>query len=180
MESSCRSSRSTPPRDSAETHGTPFCSRRVSRVGISIPLASIPTPTQWPSWRPRQRLARQDPDAILQDFGAFIVPDLLGMYGSLLAKTWKTLDVIENTEDTIHRIVRIRNPGAKPPELRCERSSAEEVVIHYTSARKMCGLGKGIVLGLAKHYGEAISIGESSCMLKGQQECTILVRLQEA
>ena len=126
------------------------------------------------------RLTRQEPDAILRDFGAFIVPDLVSMYGSLLKTGWKTLDVIECTEETIHRVVRARNPGARPPELRCERPSADEVVIHYASVRKMCGVAKGIALGLARHYGEAISIGEPSCMLKGQEECVIRVRLRKA
>src|SRR5688572_12268615 len=37
--------------------------------------------------------------AILEDFGAYIVPDLLKMYGSLLERGWKTLDVIEHTEE---------------------------------------------------------------------------------
>lgn len=114
-------------------------------------------------------------DAILQDFGEFITPDLLKMYGALLDKSWKTLDVIEHTEETIHRVVRSRNPGARPPQLRCERASDYEVVIVYTSARRMCGVAKGIVRGLAKHFGETVALEESSCMHQGARECRISV-----
>src|SRR5690349_19363823 len=57
-----------------------------------------------------------DADAVLQDLGAFMAPELMRMYGSLLERTWRTLDVIEHTEDTIHRVVRARNPAARPPE----------------------------------------------------------------
>lgn len=115
--------------------------------------------------------------ALLQDFGEFIVPDLLQLYGSQLDPSWRTLDVIENTEETIHKVIRRRNPGAKPPELHCERASPSEVVVRYTSARKMCGLAKGICRGLAAHFGETVAVSEASCMLAGAPECRISVEL---
>lgn len=115
--------------------------------------------------------------AILEDFGEFLAPDLLRMYAGLIDPKWKTLDVIEQTENQIHRVVRLHNRDAHPPELKCVRHSADEVVIHYGSSRKMCSVAKGIVRGLARHYDERIEISESTCMLKGDPSCTILIRL---
>lgn len=89
---------------------------------------------------------------------------------------WRTLDFLEQTEDTIHRVVRFRNPGAMPPELAVKRTGDHEVVILYTSQRKMCSVAKGIIRGVAKHYGDPIEIDESHCMLKGHPQCTIEVR----
>jgi predicted hydrocarbon binding protein len=114
---------------------------------------------------------------LLEDFGQFIVPDLLQFYGSQGDASWRTLDVIENTEETIHKLVRRRNPGARPPELRCERTSPSEVVVRYTSSRRMCGLAKGICRGLAAHFKERVEISEATCMLAGAPECRISVRL---
>jgi Haem-NO-binding len=114
---------------------------------------------------------------LLEDFGAFVVPDLLQFYGSQLDPAWKTLDVIENTEEAIHKVVRRRNPGAKPPELHCERPRPEEVIVHYKSRRRMCALAKGICRGLAAHFGERVAISEASCMLAGAPECHISVQL---
>ena len=54
---------------------------------------------------------------ILMDFGEFIAPDLLQMYGGVINPAWKTLDVIENTENEIHNVVRLYNRDAHPPEL---------------------------------------------------------------
>jgi hypothetical protein len=113
---------------------------------------------------------------ILMDFGEFIAPDLLQMYGGVINPAWKTLDVIENTEDEIHNVVRLYNRDAHPPNLKCIRTSENEVVIHYSSQRKLCDVAKGITSGLAKHYGEKISISESSCMIKGDATCTIQVK----
>lgn len=113
---------------------------------------------------------------ILEDFGEFIAPDLLQMYGNLIHPNWKTLDVIENTESQIHTVVRANNRYAHPPDLKTVRTSEDEVTIHYSSQRKMCDVAKGIVKGLAKHYHENISILESTCMHKGDSICTILIQ----
>jgi predicted hydrocarbon binding protein len=117
-----------------------------------------------------------DADAVLQDLGAFMAPELLRMYGSLLDRSWTTLDVVENTEDTIHRVVRARNPGARPPELQAERRAPDEVIVTYASARRLCGFAKGIVRGLARHFGETVAIDEPSCMLRGDAACRLRVR----
>jgi hypothetical protein len=115
-------------------------------------------------------------DALLQQFGEFIAPHLLDMYAPLIDRRWRTLEVVENTEGTIHQVVRLRNPGATPPELRTERAGPAEVVVIYASARKMCGVAKGIVRGLARHFGELIAIEEAACMHHGASACRISVR----
>ncbi len=122
------------------------------------------------------KMSGRPSDVLLEDFGRFIVPDLLKMYGALLDRSWTTLDIIEHTEQTIHRVVRSRNPGARPPELHCTRSGPEAVVIRYASARRLCAMAKGIVRGLAEHYAETVAITEPMCMLRGDVECRISVR----
>ncbi len=116
---------------------------------------------------------------ILEDFGEFMVPDLVDMYGALIEPEWNTLDLIEHTEETIHKVVRVKNPGAKPPELKTSRPSPNEVVINYSSPRKMCAVARGIAKGFAKYYNEQIDITETSCMLSGSPNCTISVKLVE-
>ena len=117
-----------------------------------------------------------DTDAVLQDLGAFVTPELMRMYGPLLERSWTTLDVVLHTEATIHRVVRARNAGARPPELRAERTAPDEVVVLYASARRLCGFAKGIVRGLARHFGETVTLDEPSCMLRGDAECRLHVR----
>lgn len=112
---------------------------------------------------------------VLEAFGASIVPDLIAVYGALLDPSWRTLDVIERTEQTIHRVVRLRDPQATPPELFCTRVSVGEVTIEYASARKLCFVAKGIVRGIAQHFREKVEISEASCMLTGADICKLSV-----
>jgi hypothetical protein len=113
---------------------------------------------------------------VLEDFGEFIVPDLVKMYGHLLRPEWGAIDVIENTEATVHSVVRVKNPGAKPPELKTVRHGANEVVLFYTSPRQMCALAVGIGKGLAKHFNENIVAQHATCMHKGASKCEIVLR----
>jgi len=123
------------------------------------------------------RRAGADVQTVLEQFGEFIAPTLMNVYKPYIKPAWKTLDMIEYTESNIHRAVRLRDPGAAPPELKVRRVSPKEVVIIYESDRKMCSVAKGITRGVAKHYQEQVEINELTCMLKGKPACTIAVKL---
>ena len=112
---------------------------------------------------------------ILQDFGAFIAPDLVAMYRSLMKPQWKTLEVIENAETTAHRVVRRQYVGAAPPYLHAVRSGDQQVTVTYNSARRLCDVAKGIIRGLAQHYGENVAVTETRCMHRGAAECVLVV-----
>ena len=121
------------------------------------------------------RVFNQPVAAIFEAFGEFIAPELIRLYGRLLQAEWKTLDVIENTERLIHAAVRVGNPGASPPVLECIRTTRDELQIMYSSQRQMCSLAKGIVKGLASHFGETVSLAEDACMHKGDPFCALRV-----
>lgn len=110
--------------------------------------------------------------AILEDFGCFLGGDLLRIYRPILNPRWKSLDFLENMENTIHRVVRSRS-AARPPVLLFERVSADEVLLTYGSPRKLCALAKGIAQGVALHYGETLETTEISCMLRGATNCQL-------
>jgi hypothetical protein len=113
---------------------------------------------------------------LLEAFGEFLVPRYLALYGKLLKPEWRTLDVIEHTEQTIHRVVRLREPGALPPRLRTERTSPNEVVLTYDSARKLCPVARGIARGLAKQFKETLTIEDVRCMHRGDATCILRFR----
>lgn len=115
---------------------------------------------------------------LIESFGEFIAPELIRLYGRLIQPDWKTLDVIENTEKLIHSAVRVGNPGAKPPVLECIRTTPEELQLIYSSERQLCVLARGIVTGLARHFGETVSISEDACMSRGDPFCLLHMRLE--
>ena len=119
-------------------------------------------------------------NALLRDFGDFIGPHLMRMYRMYIQPEWRTLDVIEHTEERMHKMVRLQHRGARPPYLSTTRRGDDEIVIHYTSERRLCSLAKGIAQGIARHYGEPVEIRDLTCMHKGAPRCEILVRRERA
>jgi Haem-NO-binding len=121
--------------------------------------------------------ALNEPQAgVLESFGEFIAPDLLRMARHWIRPEWKTLDLIANTEATIHETLRAEGSRTDPPRLRCERSAPDELIVTYDSARRLCRLARGIVRGVGAHYAEQVSILEPSCMLQGDAACRLIVR----
>jgi predicted hydrocarbon binding protein len=114
--------------------------------------------------------------ALLEAYGEFIAPDLLEMYWGAIEPEWKTLDVIEHTESTIHTVVRVDHKGAMPPYLHAERRGPNEVAVTYTSPRKLCTVARGISRGIAKHYGETLEIEDVRCMHRGDEDCLMIMR----
>src|SRR5262245_9069579 len=126
------------------------------------------------------RILGMSDGAVVESFGEFIAPELLRLQGRLLKPEWKTLDVIENTEPLIHAAVRVANPGAQPPVLDVVRTSADELRIIYTSERKLCRLAKGILEGIARHFGESIAVEDEACMHNGDSFCALHVTRRAA
>jgi predicted hydrocarbon binding protein len=115
---------------------------------------------------------------LLEEFGASLGPHLLVYPGIHLQKHWRTIAVLEHVETLMHKTVRRNDPTATPPRLRVHRLSFDYAELHYDSPLKLCALGKGIIRGIARHFGEQIVVTEETCMILGDPECKLSVRLR--
>ncbi|MFZ5724299.1 MAG: heme NO-binding domain-containing protein [Pseudomonadota bacterium] len=123
------------------------------------------------------RMTSATPEAVLEDFGIFIAPHLKGMYASLVDPQWHTMELLLNVEDTIHRVVRLKNPDARPPQLRFTRLDDSTLRFEYNSQRRMAALAVGIMKGIAKGYGEVADIQVD---MHPDGSCEMLVRISKA
>ena len=87
-----------------------------------------------------------------ENFGKFMVPDLLVLYASYLKPEWKTCGLLENTEEVMHNAV--RSNLADPPILNVSRVDDTLIIIDYYSKRRMASLAVGIIRGIAEFYSE--------------------------
>jgi hypothetical protein len=140
------------------------------------PSAPIQTRNWLRSSLPPPRPPAHPPAQLLEEFGVFIAPSLLNVYQAFINPEWRVLDIIEHTEATIHKSVRLRQPGARPSELKVARVSDNQAIITYTSPRRLCAVAKGIAKGIAQHYREQLAISERRCMLQGSSACQISVK----
>jgi hypothetical protein len=120
------------------------------------------------------RITATPAEDILESYGEFLAPTLMRMFQALIPPGWKTLEMLLNTEETIHTVVRVRNPGASPPRLRFEQTGPNTLRFNYESPRRMSALAKGIMKGIASHYGETLDIRERKGAA-GSSEMTITI-----
>lgn len=127
-----------------------------------------------------QEMTKLSRDQILKDFGLFIGNYLLQTYSRLIDPKWTALDLIENTEKQIHKVLHAFDPNVMPPELVVRRDSPTQVTITYTSQRRMCALAEGIIETIARHFKEKIVMHQLTCMNKGGASCQIRIMIEKA
>jgi hypothetical protein len=159
-------------------HGSDAWKACLETAGLShkmfLPISTYPDADAVAIVTAASKLTNIPAERILEDFGEFIAPDLISMYQSLIEAHWRTVELLLHTEEVIHRVVRINNPGAQPPKLRFEQLGPGELKLYYDSPRRMAAVAKGIITGVAKHYGQTVLIREQR-QTDGSSEMSITV-----
>ena len=122
---------------------------------LTLPKRYVQTQYDHSTWLKLTELAGLSAGELHEKFGEYLVPDLMYLYQKLLDPNWKTLDMLEHTELTMHKQVRSENAENSPPVLEVSRLGPDELMIDYVSPRRMGGLAVGIARGLAAYYDEA-------------------------
>lgn len=97
-------------------------------------------------------------EELLETFGKFIAPDLIRMYRALVDPDWTTKEFLLNIEGTMHKAVRDRNVGAKPPVLSFRDMGENKLQFIYTSSRNLIPVALGIMKGVAEQYDETVTV----------------------
>ncbi|MCG8393487.1 MAG: heme NO-binding domain-containing protein [Pseudomonadales bacterium] len=120
----------------------------------------------------------QDRDAILLDFGAWIIPPLMQMYRSFIPEDWDAVTFLMNVEERLHeRVVRMKDASAKPPHINVSELSPGVLEVQYRSHRNMSALALGCVHGVAQFYGGSASLMEERN--DGGSHRTFVVRISQ-
>ena len=75
----------------------------------------------------------------------------------------------------VHPEVRRLFPGAEIPELEHRQVSDRQLDLAYVSSRGRCDLAEGLVLGAGDHFGEVITVTQTSCTHRGDPQCVLQV-----
>jgi hypothetical protein len=92
---------------------------------------------------------------LMEQFGEFIVPYLMLLYSKYVRPEWRTYEMLINTEDEMHAAVRREDNRTNPPKLLVTKKGANQLMIEYSSKRRMAGVAVGIIKGIARHFNES-------------------------
>ena len=116
------------------------------------------------------------PADVLRWFGRAAMPMLAERYQPFFAGHASARSFILSVNDIIHPEVRKLYSGAGCPHFHFGDDAEGRLIIGYQSARKMCHLAHGFVLGAADHFAEDVAVEHAACMLEGDAVCRIAVR----
>ena len=91
---------------------------------------------------------------LMEEYGQFIVPDLMLIYYKYIDPNWRTYQMLLNTEAAMHGAVRKEDGRTSPPRLLVTKKGEKQLVIDYHSERRMAGVAVGIIKGIAGYFNE--------------------------
>jgi Protein kinase domain/Haem-NO-binding len=117
--------------------------------------------------------------ALMEDFGFFLAPQLVSIYGVMFHAERSTLALLAVTEDVIHRAIRLRQPSTSPPVIKCLWRLENEMELIYSSPRNWCALATGIIRGIAECFDESVTITDRACVHRGDPYCCLAIRVTQ-
>lgn len=115
------------------------------------------------------------PAAILRWFGKSAIPSLAIQYPAFFTAPGNVRNFLLSVNAIIHPEVRKLYSGAGCPHFQFEEMETGELIIGYSSPRKMCALAEGFIVGAADHFGEMLTVAHRDCMHDGSPECSLVV-----
>lgn len=91
---------------------------------------------------------------LMEKFGEFLVSDLLLVYNRYINPSWRTYDLLLNTEAAMHAAVKREDNKANPPMLLVTKKGSKQLIVDYHSRRRMAGIAVGIIKGIAGYFHE--------------------------
>jgi len=92
---------------------------------------------------------------LMEEFGHFIVPDLMLIYSKYIGSGWRTYQMLLNTEEAMHGAVRKEDDRTSPPRLLVTKRGEKQLIVDYHSKRRMAGVAVGIIKGIAGYFHES-------------------------
>lgn len=128
---------------------------------------------------------RREIPELVETFGRHLAPilanarlhlSLSGIHSCpIVNPEWGLMELLEEVEEVVHTLIKRTLPQSTPAFLSADRQLPNRVVISYTSKRKLCWLGKGIIYGLADLYKTSVTVTEPMCMHRGDKRCELIV-----
>ena len=103
-------------------------------------------------------LTKQSVFDLQEQYGEFIVPDLMLVYSKYIQPEWRTYEMLLNTEAAMHGAVRREDNRTNPPKLLVTKKGEKQLIINYYSRRRMAGVAMGIIKGIASYFDENESV----------------------
>ena len=117
--------------------------------------------------------------ATIRWFGREALPALASAYPGFFDPHQDVILFLYTLNEIIHPEVRKLYPGADVPTFGFATAEDGTVTMRYGSPRQLCAFAEGLIEGAAAHFGQTVAIEQPDCMLRGDELCTIEIRVDD-
>lgn len=110
-------------------------------------------------------------DDVLRWFGRNALPILAQKFPQFFSPHRSTRSFLLALNEVIHPEVHKLYPGAEVPVFDCDSASEDLLLMGYSSPRRLCAFGEGLIEGAAAHFGERVVLDQPKCARRGDEKC---------
>ena len=114
-------------------------------------------------------------DDLLRHVGRRSIPMLKQRYPEFFDLHSDSRSFLGSLNEVIHPEVRKLYEGAEPPLFEFHDGEDGSLLMDYHSHRSMCALAEGLTMGAGDAFGEAMTVSQPQCKLRGHPYCTLQV-----
>ncbi len=118
-------------------------------------------------------------EQLIQAFGEYLFTSLYESCPADISKITCLREFLLVIDGVIHVEVKRLHPNAYLPKFEYEGGENNELIMYYTSKRKLCHASIGLIYGAAKQFKETIKITQTECMHDGADRCKLVIDFQE-
>lgn len=115
------------------------------------------------------------PENVVRLFGDY----MLGRFAEIHPEFFENHTIksfLRSVHDVIHVEVEKLHPDVVLPNFTYEDPSADELIMHYHSPRRLCHLAEGLIEGSGRHFGVDVALEHDVCMHDGADHCVLALR----
>ena len=118
-------------------------------------------------------------EKLVEAFGQYLFDSLYKTSPVDISKINDLREFLLSIDQVIHVEVKRLHPNAYLPKFDYEDGENGELIMYYTSKRKLCHASIGLIFGAAKKFNQTITIGHPECMHDGAERCKLVVTFKE-
>ncbi len=117
-------------------------------------------------------------EKLIQAFGQYLFSTLWDNCPTDVSNIKTLREFLLSIHSVIHVEVQRLHPNAYLPKFEYEDGEGTDLIMYYSSKRKLCHASVGLIYGAAKQYNEEISITHPECMHSGKDRCKLVIKFK--
>ncbi|WDE07136.1 heme NO-binding domain-containing protein [Thalassomonas viridans] len=119
------------------------------------------------------------PEKLIEAFGIYLFDKLYDTSPVDVSCIDNLRDFLLAIDQVIHKEVKRLHPHAYLPKFEYQHGETNELIMYYSSKRKLCHASIGLIQGAANRFGQDITIEHPQCMHQGAERCKLIIHFKE-